>query len=588
MQVHVDKKPQMVLNLLVLSVILTAHVFLFVPFTLYTGNIEEFTAPAWSILRLICIPALAITALLVIIGGFMKGVSYRRYIVLIATAGILFWVQGYLLVWEYGLLDGSNIDWERAGWRGWVDLGIWSGVIILTQFKYKSMEKPLINLAIAIFSLQLLMLTITGIRNLEELAARAESVSTPDALVEMHRFSSVNNVLHIILDGFQSDVFREIVTDRNEGMFFQSALDGFIYFEENMGVYPSTYLSLPAILSGEIYRNDISKKEFIKNTFGGNTILNSAYKAGYEVDLASAPFMINLLTKGNYTNSYVVLKNFHVTNRVNTLHEFARLLDLTLFRLSPHFLKKHVYNRQRWVIQNLFADAESLQFYYFSHNVFLNDLRREMKVDRHVPVYKFFHLMNTHAPMVVDRNCRYAGGSLPRNRLTVTSQSRCSLYYVIALLDKMKEVGIYDEALIIIMADHGAHLPPYRFKPQKIIDNDIVFQVDPWIAAMVTPLMMIKAPGASGNLKISAAPTSVTDTAATISSILGLDAKFNGRTVMEISETEQRERRHYYYQWKPDDNYTDYTDPIQEFIVNGSVYDNATWRLGREFPPPPE
>jgi len=144
MQVHVDKKPQMVLNLLVLSVILTAHVFLFVPFTLYTGNIEEFTAPAWSILRLICIPALAITALLVIIGGFMKGVSYRRYIVLIATAGILFWVQGYLLVWEYGLLDGSNIDWERAGWRGWVDLGIWSGVIILTQFKYKSMEKPLL------------------------------------------------------------------------------------------------------------------------------------------------------------------------------------------------------------------------------------------------------------------------------------------------------------------------------------------------------------------------------------------------------------------------------------------------------------
>ena len=44
-----------------LSIILTAHVFLFVPFTLYVGNLDEFVTPFWSILALYSIPALGIS-----------------------------------------------------------------------------------------------------------------------------------------------------------------------------------------------------------------------------------------------------------------------------------------------------------------------------------------------------------------------------------------------------------------------------------------------------------------------------------------------------------------------------------------------
>ncbi len=44
--------------------------------------------------------------------------------------------------------------------------------------------------------------------------------------MQIQRFSSRKNVLHIILDGYQSDVFEEIVNDGEDGARFTSALEG--------------------------------------------------------------------------------------------------------------------------------------------------------------------------------------------------------------------------------------------------------------------------------------------------------------------------------------------------------------------------
>ena len=576
---------QQILKTLGLSVILAANIFLFIPFTLYVGNLDEFVTPIWSILRLFSMPALIVIGLLIIAGMFMHEKSYRRYTVIIAVVGLLLWLQGYIMVWNYGIFDGSNIDWTRATWRGWIDLGIWISVMLFTMMFYHVVEKQIVHLVITIFSLQLIILVFTGIQNADGLLEKSKSRTSLDALQEICRFSSGQNVLHIILDGFQADVFKEIISRDKEGERYRSALEGFVFFEENMGVFPYTYLAEPAIVSGEIYRNHIPKHDFLKTVFSGKTILNSAFEAGYEVDLASSMPMIGMLTNGRYTNAYYIPKNLHVTGKAHALNDTAKLLDLTLFRLAPHFLKKYVYNNQHWIVQNLFTEAGYFGFFYFSHNAFLNNLTQNMSADRAAPVYKFFHLMNTHAPLVVNRDCTYAGVSLPRNRGTVTAQSRCSLEFVIALLNRMKELGIYDDSLIILMADHGGHLPPYRFKPQRVIDGNVAFEIDPWIAAMATPLMMIKVPGSSGPLKISGAPAYMLDTAKTVSSVLKLNADFNGRSILDLSPSEQRERRFYYYEWRPDDNVTDYMAPIQEFIIKGSVYDNSDWHLGKEFLP---
>ena len=107
-------------------------------------------------------------------------------------------------------------------------------------------------------------------------------------------------------------------------------------------------------------------------------------------------------------------------------------------------------------------------------------LAQQLKVDREEPVYKLLHLMNTHWPMVVDAQCRFKPGPYLTSRASALAQARCSLAAVTELLESMRAHGIYDGALIIVMADHGAQLPPPRFAPSQAAGNVIV---DPWIAA---------------------------------------------------------------------------------------------------------
>ncbi len=108
-----------------LSIILVINAFVFMPLIIYMGNIDSFVMPIWTIVYYYSIPSLIIIGLIIVIGSLVTERHYPRFIAVIAVIGLLVWFQGNILVWEYGLLDGQNINWELHQWRGWVDLCIW-------------------------------------------------------------------------------------------------------------------------------------------------------------------------------------------------------------------------------------------------------------------------------------------------------------------------------------------------------------------------------------------------------------------------------------------------------------------------------
>jgi len=568
-----------------LGAILASNIFLFVPLTLYVGNPDEFAVSLSTTLGLYLRPAIFLIAAFGLIGAFLTESVFRRYLILLAAISLLLWLQGNILVWDYGLLDGRGIDWKEDQWRGWVDLGIWSSAILIAIFLHRHIGKPIVYAAVATFSLQLIFSVFVGIQSAPTLAEKLETKSSPSTLQEIYRFSSHKNVVHLILDGFQSDVFEEILNDGEDGKRFTSALDGFVFFKDHMGVFPFTQMTIPALLSGKTYRNHIPRDEFMRKTVGDKSILSAAHSAGYEIDLAAPVPLLSIYTKGDYTNAYLIPNHYHVTAREYELGDSAKLFDLALFRLVPHFLKRYVYNDQLWLVQSLLSDSKYLHLEFFAHNAFLRRWRGNMSADRSAAVYKLFHLMLSHNPMVANENCEYAGRVLPTVRATVKIQAKCSLGEVVSLLEKMKELGIYDDAMIILQADHGAWVPPTGLKGYVRPDGKSFVVMDPTTVAMALPLMAIKPPGASGSLQISTAPSSIADTPATIASVLGLNQTFDGVSVFDLEPDELRERRHYSYQYLRSEWKADYLSPIQEFIVKGSVFDSEAWRPGDQFLP---
>jgi hypothetical protein len=230
----------------------------------------------------------------------------------------------------------------------------------------------------------------------------------------------------------------------------------------------------------------------------------------------------------------------------------------------------------------MFIDAEYLQFSYFSHTAFLKKFIENMAAERRKPVYKYIHVMNTHTPMVVNSECGYAGGVLQNTRPALLTQSKCTLGTAVRLFEKMKMLGIYDDVLIVVHADHGGWVASRRHPQTTPQGGD---NIPPAFLSLASPLIAIKAPPRSGDLKTTAALASLTDIPDSISAIMQWGTSYGGEALLDMDEKRSRERRMHLYTWQRDAWETDFTGPIYEYKITGSHYE-APWIPARVFLPP--
>lgn len=566
---------------LIPSFLISCNIFLFGPFVLFHGNINEFTIPLHSILKILLLPALILVLVFSLVGILLPKKSLQYYISILFILGFLTWLQGNFLVWKYGVLAGREIDWAKTTWCGWVDSSIWCVFLILALVYSGKIFKAAVKGSFILLSIQIIAVILMSIKTPEVWKSEEKLSPHEPPAKAIFELSTAHNVIHFLFDSFQSDIFREIINQDWEH--YTSAFEGFTFFEEATGSFPSTHMSIPAIFSGQNYTNNIPIPFFLTSVMNtGKTITNVLYSKGYDIDLSG----VNVSYKrGQYTNFYSIPVPYGVTKADYEIANSALMADLSLFRHAPHFLKKFIYNRQLWSVQQLASSnhIEQRLHHYFSHTAFLHDVIENIHVKRIQPVYKFFHLMTTHAPFVLNKNCEYAGKILPGSRENTKIQARCSLDLLVNYLDQLRLIDSYDSSLIIIQADTGAgrEIKLKNFdKPQKREHSAINEEDLLKIAGYALPLLMIKPPHSRGSLRISEAQVMLTDIPATINSVLMLNEKFPGRNIFEIDPQEARERKFYYYKWQHENWQDPYFKYLIEFTLEGSAFDIDSWRIG--------
>lgn len=493
--------------------------------------------------------------------------------------GVLIWIQSNILVWKYGLLDGQGFNWPKENWRGWLDGFIWVFLIFSGVFFSKKIYSASFALSIFFLCLQVCLGLFSILESPEGIISKENNseisyyLKPPDGIFE---FSSQKNVIQIVLDAFQSDIFQDIMKENPE---YQNKLDGFYYFPETTGSYPTTRMSIPAYFSGHIYRNEIPMNDFIYKILNGKTIPNVLYDKGYQTD------MVYGYLPGRFSNIY----NIPIPSRKGHLYyeraKTALILDISLFRCAPHFLKKYIYNNQNWFLQSLFLEDARQGFAYFAHYDFMNDMISNMSASTKTPVYKYIHLFTTHYPIVVNADCEFTGEVLSATRENVMNQCNCSLNQIIEFFEKMKIMNIYDSALIILHADHGAgqNIAMKNFNYDETSKIPIPIKDLSSIAGSALPLLAIKPPYQNGALKTVSSQAMLTDIPATISSLIDLEERFDGVSVFDLSVGKKRDRKFYYYKWKQENWQDEYFQRLDEFIIRGSVYDINSWIIGEAF-----
>ncbi len=530
------------------ALLLVVHWVVATSFENLYGNRLEFEFGGMTILPLVLTVALVLLIAISVPALFLPTGLRSRYVALVFAVGCLGWFQSSFLPGDYGQLTGEAIDWSGYAIRRWFELLLWLGAMI-AAIKFHRALRPNIRFIAPL----LMILELVGIGGRQVLdPAQAPPPKTETAAASLSIYSRNQNVLHVLMDGFQTGVFLELVEE--EGL--QGQFDGFTVFRDNSAVAPYTAMSVPAIFSGEIYDGSETPAQYHHRALR---------QGGFQHDLKQAGFAVYLIPKipmqGEGYTQYAETPHLYGFSREGRIqHQVAVLLDLNLFRSCPHLLRRVVFNDGNWLVRSQLG--ESTLGLNTQQRMFFADYIDQLQVTLEEPAYHFIHLMPPHGPFVTLEGGTDAGKVLPETRENYKTEARYILRLFLQLLDRLRELDLYDSCLIVLHADHGygnLTLNPEHPRLLKI--------------PRAPALLAIKRIKEHGSLKISDSPTSLADIPATVLGELGIDHKHPGQSVFDLAEGQSRPRLFNSYSLGAGNKGT-----IRRFLVDGSIYDPQAWQ----------
>ena len=493
----------------------------------------------------------------------LSGKRLRGYAFIISYLAVLVWIYSNFVVMDFGLLDGEIWDFEPLKDYLYVEIIILIGAGL--AFWFALLAWPKIFLYFLVF-LNIVLVGPTAYALVTDPKdASLESRANLDAAF---RFSRQQNVLIVLMDAFQSDLFADLV-ENDPGL--SEALRGFTFFPNTAGVARSTSLTMPSIHGGTSYSPRYTVREAYDREIREGSFLNMLADSGHEVTLVNAiqrvcPARIELCIDGEEMlhGKWPIL-----------LMETAHLLDLSLFRAVPLFAKKRVYNEQFWIVtpnvRLLSVLVGRQEHSIVEANQVLETLAERGVVVADRPVTKFIHLLNTHQPYVLGTDCRVRDDDRPDMRAKASVQAHCGLKAFLRLMDFLKRQEIYDQSLIFLIADTGANLASGYTPP----DNDSAF----WrrLVGRANPLFLVKAPGARDAFREVSAGIQPSDIPATVCAYVeGCDAA-NGVSVFDAESLPPRARIYKDYSWPNSYWGKDVIPDSQDYTVLGPVWDRDSW-----------
>lgn len=535
------------LNTLLAAVGFSATVLFFGSGQLYYFNILEYTFSfadvALGLAVLAVVAGAALGALLLLLGRFMHTTIPLAIILALAA---LAWLQGNIMLWDYGILDGRAIQWSTHTSKAIIDTGVWATVLGLALWKHKVFARHARKVLALLIVFQAVSLVLLAFRT-----------PAPDlkGLIEDNEhkftFSRTKNVIIIILDTFQTDIFRDIVWNEPR---FAKIFDGFTYFPDATGGYATTYPSVPFLLTGQYYQNDIPIQEFIKNAYLDDSLPLVLKRNGYDTNLPMTKF---IYADQRVASNFVPKRSMRKFKMENVLS----IAQVAGFRHMPHYLKMAVYEEMHTIgSRNRSGSIKHKDL------LFLDTFNKKAKLGLDRPVFRYYHLLGLHRPFRLD--AKFNDVKRPQTIVNARKHARAELLIVEAMLNKLKSFGIYDNSLVFILGDHGDMLPE---SPSLTSQGNMAYLV---------PLMLAKPFNSKGTLKVSKLPVMLADVPITVFETLGLEADSPGISLFGAGQQKRTDRRFYSYDWWGDkDKWEgDYLPALFEYEIHGFSWDVNSWK----------
>lgn len=544
-----------------LAAAISVTFFVFSIFDSVIGNRADMSFSFAQIFEPVITVALMVFAVIAVFLCLFRGRVFNLF------AGIFLGllVAGYLQITFFnggmGQLLGNPLDWDTFGTVPVVvNLVGWSVILLAALYLGLSRKKKVnrVFTGMALF-IPLLLVAIQGValasvippsEQWDENNSSGEGyVLTPNNIYEL---SSEENTLLFVLDTLDNTYIDEVLQD--DPHFFDD-LDGFTRFENNMARYNSTYPAVINMLTGEEFTEIDHTREYAQKAYGNSPFLPTLKELGYRSGVYIDDF------------GYFDAKNLSglADNVVDTSAEFKmneatkNLIKLSALKSVPLAFKEFFFlSGDIFSFSEAYTQKEEQEVYVPDDIRFYNDMMEQgLKASYDSPYFGVYHFNGSHHPYIMNAESQYAPEGTD-----VVQQTKGDFHMLIEFFDRMKELGIYEDATIIITGDHALHY----------LDN-----VPP--RALATGLFVKPAGSAGEPLKTSDAPVTVDNLRATIIEASGESTDGRGETYFEV-EPDENSVRYYYHRYTDGEG----KHHLLRYRVDGDAREWSNWTLEEDIP----
>ncbi len=497
-----------------ISFLCTFMLLIFGPTEIFFANESEFDFIYGDFIGYFVIAAVLGAGLMTLVAMFLPDVLYKGMLSIVFGISIAGYLQVMFLNKDLDLLgvnpEGYQVDWGKATGNLMIWIVIILVVLILSFWKsiiWKKMTQYLSAFLLCIQLVALCSLLLT---------AKEEAYKYPTEEVwhlsgeQQYVVSANKNVIVFVLDYFSNQYLEPLQKKYPDAVDF---LHDFTYYSNMDCTYFGTFPSLPHMLTGAELDMTLAVNDWCKQIWE-NEKTDSFYYGLKEQGFVTNVYTLspNILCglngagilNGKVDNVVYSVQEVDVWNKV-LLQTMAKM---SFYRMSPDWLKSYFYAGL-----NKYSSVVLMKDHIAHENFdFYQGLRQKgLSLDKNSNYFIVQHLQGTHL---------FTTDEFGYNKEDATLEETAKGCMVVMeeYINQLKQLGVYDDATIIITADHG-----------RASDSQVIFYIkEAGDEHEITP--------------VTNAPVSFHEFLPTIARAAGLDYSEFGQSVYEFSQNEQRER----------------------------------------------
>jgi len=544
---------------LLIGGLLVATVVLLEPSKSAVGNWNEVSLGFSELLAWLALPAaigcLGAVALAVLSIAFAP----RRTVPLLVALYVALWAQGSLFVWDYGSFDGSSIDWSEHSRKGAIELALFAAALALALTKPDWVRARALLITAIVLALQLAALA-DQVRHNAPFPGKPPRSFAGETIESVSHYSRDLNVIIVVLDALQSNTFSKAMDDPE----LRDAMPpGFTYYRDAVSQFGRTEFSLPSMLLSTMIPEVPHVRGWIRDQMP-QSLPARLTERGFDAVMVS---FWTAIPCGTEELGYECVRHRTLVEPLmaNALlrEDVSNMFALGLFRLSPHFFKSWVYNDGRSRVPKLYPTREATvrnsKIWHHSRTdlAVLDLLTASAVADALAPQFRLLHFFAAHNPSTLNKNCEYPGDGASKS---VTKTSHCILSRLYEFLHRLDEIGVYDQSLIFVVADHGGHIGHWKG----------------------VPVFLAKPRGDRQPFRTSELPVSLCDVPSSVFDALEIEHDFECESIFSAQMDRRHSRQHHRSQIKRRHNGK--APVFDRFTVEGDSWLAESWS---QLSPPP-